>query len=88
MKTYIRRQQHKHFYHQDIKQKEPPRKYRIGTISNTKLLTGLNRFYMAITSSSIYDLMLHTTMEKYVKQIGAPFIVLTKLHRVGCGRNV
>ena len=38
--------------HQDIKQKEPPQKYRLGTISNTKLLAGLNRFYMAITSPS------------------------------------
>ena len=38
MKTYIRRQQHKKFKHQDIKQKEPPQKYRLGTISNTKLL--------------------------------------------------
>ena len=59
MKTYIRRQQHKKkkkkkkiFKHQDIKQKEPPQKYRLGTISNTKLLAGLNRFYMAITSPS------------------------------------
>ena len=53
MKTYIRRQQHKNFFkHQDIKQKEPPQKYRLGTISNTKLLAGLNRFYMAITSPS------------------------------------
>ena len=33
--------------HQDIKQKEPPQKYRLGTI-NTKLLTGLNRFYKLI----------------------------------------
>ena len=32
MKTYIRRQQHKNFKHQDIKQKEPPQKYRLGTI--------------------------------------------------------
>ena len=39
MKTHIRRQQHKqNFKHQDIKQKEPPQKYRLGTISNTKLL--------------------------------------------------
>ena len=47
MKTYIRRQQHKKkkFKHQDIKQKEPPQKYRLGMISNTKLLAGLNRFY-------------------------------------------
>ena len=52
MKTYIRRQQHKNFKHQDIKQKEPPQKYRLGTISNTKLLACLNRFYMAITSPS------------------------------------
>ena len=52
MKTYIRRQQHKNFKHQDIKQKEPPQKYRLGTISNTKLLAGLNRFHMAITSPS------------------------------------
>ena len=53
MKTHIRRQQHKKiFKHQDIKRKEPPQKYRLGTISNTKLLAGLNRFYMAITSPS------------------------------------
>ena len=53
MKTYIRRQQHKNFFkHQDIKRKEPPQKYRHGAISNTKLLAGLNRFYMAITSPS------------------------------------
>ena len=43
MKTHIRRQQHKNkFKHQDIKQKEPPQKYRLGTISNIKLLAGLN----------------------------------------------
>ena len=43
MKTYIRRQQHIFFFkHQDIKQKEPPQKYRLGTISNTKLLAGLD----------------------------------------------
>ena len=54
MKTYIRRQQHKHFKHQDIKRKEPPQKYRLGTISDTKLLAGLNRFYMAITSPSAF----------------------------------
>ena len=46
MKTHIRRQQHKNVKHQDIKQKEPPQKYRLGTISNTKLLAGLNRFYI------------------------------------------
>ena len=52
MKTYIRRQQHKNFKHQDIKQNEPPQKYRLGTISNTKLLAGLNRFYRIPTSPS------------------------------------
>ena len=52
MKTHTRRQQHKNFKHQDIKQKEPPQKYRLGTISNKKLLAGLNRFYMAMTSPS------------------------------------
>ena len=51
MKTYIRRQQHKKkFKHQDIEQKEPPKKYRLGTISKTKLLAGLNRFYRILTS--------------------------------------
>ena len=49
MKTYIRRQQQKYLKHQDIKQKEPPQKYRLGTISNTKLLAGINRFYIPIT---------------------------------------
>ena len=49
MQTHIRRPQ-KYFKHQDIKQKEPPQKYRLGTISNTKLLAGLNRFYTAVTS--------------------------------------
>ena len=48
----MRRQHQKYFKHQGIKQKEPPQKYRLGTISNTKLLAGLNRFYMAITSPS------------------------------------
>ena len=52
MTTYIRRQQLKNFKHQDIKQKEPPQTYRLGTISSTKLLAGLNRYYMAITSPS------------------------------------
>ena len=33
MKTYIRRQQHKSFKHQDIKQKEPRQKCRLRTIS-------------------------------------------------------
>ena len=57
MKTYIRRQQHKKkFKHQDIKQKEPPQKYRLGTISNTKLMAGLNRFYRILTSPTTFYL--------------------------------
>ena len=52
MKTYIRRQQQKKNKHQDIKQKEPPQEYRLGTISNTKLLAGLNRFYRILTLPS------------------------------------
>ena len=62
MKTHTRRQQHKKKNkkkkktkkkkHHDIKQKEPPQKYRLGTISNTKLLAGLNRFYRILTSPS------------------------------------
>ena len=44
--------------HQHIKQKEPPQKYRLGTISDTKLLAGLNRFYMAITSPSSSEVAL------------------------------
>ena len=34
----------KYFEHQDIKQKEPPQKCRLGTISNTKLPAGLIDF--------------------------------------------
>ena len=46
MKTHIRRQQHKkYFKHQDIKQKEPPQKYRLGTISNTKCFYNFIRFF-------------------------------------------
>ena len=52
MKTYIRRQQYKKFKHQDMKQKEPPEKYRLGAISYTKLLAGLNRVYRYLTSPS------------------------------------
>ena len=40
------------FKDQDIKQKEPPQKYRLGTISNIKLMAGLNRFYRALSSPS------------------------------------
>ena len=70
MKTYKRRQQHKNFKHQDIKQKEPPQKYRLGTISNTKLLadpattlmlhnstTVIVMPYMHVTSSSLFNVI-------------------------------
>ena len=52
MKTYISRQRHNNFKDQDIKQKEPLQKYRLGTISNIKLLTDLNRPYMTVNSPS------------------------------------
>ena len=42
------------FKHQDIKQKEPLQKYRLGTIS-TKLLAGLNRFYRYLKSLAILE---------------------------------
>ena len=51
MKTYIRLKQHK-IRLQNTKQLEPQQKYRIGTISNIKLLGGLNRFYRRLTSPS------------------------------------
>ena len=61
MKTYIRRQKHKQiFIHQDIKQKEPPQKYRLGRISNTKLLAGLNRFSCIAANIRIYDVQNHS----------------------------
>ena len=43
---------HKYLKHQDTKQKEPPQKHRPGTISNTKLLAGLNRLHTAATPPS------------------------------------
>ena len=46
MKTYIRRQQHKNvFKHQDIKQKEPPQKYRL---RNKSFIGLLGWFYRKI----------------------------------------
>ena len=53
MKTHIRRQQHKSFKHQDIKQKELPQKYRLGTISNTQLQAGLNRYVTSPSASAV-----------------------------------
>ena len=60
MKTYIRRQQHK-----KKTQKEPPQKYRLGTISNTKLLAGLNRFYRIITYNSAVILINEIVQESF-----------------------
>ena len=40
MIKYIRHKQHKKNKHQEIKQKEPPQMYRLGMISNIKLLAG------------------------------------------------
>ena len=83
MKTYIRRQQHKKiFKHQDIKQKEPPQKYRLGTISNTKLLAGLNRFYMAITSPSA-SAVVHNTWKTEVTTV----VLCISTVELKCGKN-
>ena len=35
------------------KKKKTPQKYRLGKISNTKLLAGLNRFYRRLTSHPV-----------------------------------
>ena len=87
MKTSIRRQQHKNFKHQDIKQKEPPQKYHLGTISNTKLLAGLNHdnqadVIEAFNSTSRYlDDLLNIDnpyFEGMVKQIYPPELQLNK----------
>ena len=48
--------QRKKIKHQDIKQKEPPQKYRLGTISNTKLLD-IGKYYR--TSSELHTSVLH-----------------------------
>ena len=84
MKTYIRRQQHKNFKHKDIKQKEPPQKYRLGTISNTKLLAGLNRFYRYLTSPSASDSSYKTLNIKHeMRKLLAVYLfgtIMTRLH--------
>ena len=70
MKTYIRRQQHNFFLkHQDIKRKEPPQKYRLGTISNTKLLAEFKRVFTIYRHGSHLG---HVTWIIY-KHIDSPF---------------
>ena len=44
-----------------MKQNEPPQKYRLGTVSNTKLLAGLNR--NLTLRNNIPDDFLHTQQE-------------------------
>ena len=54
-KTYIRFKQHKNSTSKYDFKMEPEHKYRLGTISNIKLLKGgggLNRFYRRLTSPS------------------------------------
>ena len=97
MKTYIRRQQHKNVKHQDIKQKEPPQKYRLGTMSNTKLLAGLNRFYRAITTFIGFTVKckkIKKNNNKKKKKINVFFnkislsVKITILATYGCQRRV
>ena len=55
----------KNFKHQDIKQKETTQKYRLRTISNTKLLAGLNQFYRRLTlPSASVVVLLYTNINK------------------------
>ena len=83
METYIRHQQHKNFKHQDIKQKEPPQKYRLGTISNTKLLAGLNRFYMDFMSISL--LKVTSLLPKGIEtSIAYLYLLIEMLHNHHC----
>ena len=49
---YLACNDRKAFFTSSNQSRYTPQKYRLGTISNTKLLAGLNRFYMAITSPS------------------------------------
>ena len=42
MQAYIRHQQHQHFKHQDIKQKEPPQKYRLGYRNRVPVFIAIN----------------------------------------------
>ena len=60
MKTHIRRQQHKNFKHQDIKQKEPPQKYRLGTISKF----GFKMNTRVICAQTVADDMLLMALSK------------------------
>ena len=64
MKTHIRLKQYKILL-QNIKQIEPQQKYSLGTISNIKLLGGLNRFYWRLTSPSSYVV---ASKENHVKK--------------------
>ena len=58
MSTYIRCKQNKHMQHENIKQLEPPHQYRLGTMSNIKLLGGLTQFYRRLTSPSAFAVLL------------------------------
>ena len=85
MKTYIRRQQHKNFKHQDIKQKKTPQKYRLGTISNTKLLAGLNRFYTAVTSPSYFLFVAYLSKQQNI--LKTTQLTATSLDLLRCSRS-
>ena len=88
MKTYIRRQQHKKKKkkHQDIKQKEPSQKYRLGTISNTKLLAGLNRFSEPeFYGDLVYKLKKLKGINDFSLQFGK---IISRYRRIGYNLNV
>ena len=74
-----------------MKQKEPPQKYRLGTISNTKLLAGLNRFYMAITSPSAFAKLFSLPLTKvdihfgHVRMYATPYHISWIIFILGSG---
>ena len=60
MKTYIRRQQHKNFKHQDIKQKEPPKKvYLEGQKECTRQVHFVYSLVLAILYVKPFSLMFY-----------------------------
>ena len=74
--------------HQDIKQKEPPQKYRLGTISNTKLKTLLE---LGLSEPEFYGDLIY----KFKKLIGRNDysfqyrkIIITRYRRIGYNLNV
>ena len=94
MKTHVRRQQHKKFIHQDIKQKEPPQKY----LNLKSLLVTCQKTYSvtnAITCTSFLLThfrtsikMLHSNPQKHLVLLkySPPKYIMNRIHCV-CKRQ-